>query len=201
MDEGAEITWNTSLETLIAEEGEKCNGNAWLHTECEKHFSQHANLIAIPVIILSTLAGSANMASSTMFNNPQMSSVGIGALSILTGIISTIGSYFGWAKRAETHRICAIQYAKLARYLTIEMSLPAKERLKASDLLKITREQIERLLEISPAVPESIIIKYKAKFKDFVDIAHPESTNGLHKVHINHPASAPPTPRVKVEFK
>ena len=196
-----DISWNKSLEKLIAEEGEKCSGNAWLHAECEKHFSRHANAIAIPVIILSTLAGSANMASSTMFNNPAVSSISIGALSILTGIISTIGSYFGWAKRAENHRICAIQYAKLARYLTIEMSLPAKERLKASDLLKITREQIERLLEISPIVPDVIIAKYKEKFKDYEDIAHPESTNGLHKVAINQLEATPSVSNVKIEFK
>ena len=199
--EAKDITWNATLETLIAEEGEKCCGNAWLHAESEKHFSRHANVIAIPVIVLSTLAGSANMASSTLFNNPAVSSVAIGALSIVTGIISTIGSYFAWAKRAETHRICAIQYAKLARYLTIEMSLPASERLKAADLLKITREQIERLLEISPAVPDSIILAYRNKFATYTDIAHPESTNGLHKVAINHTVAAPNVSSIKVEIK
>jgi hypothetical protein len=123
--------------------------------------------------------------SQTIFTNAQLSSIALGVMSLFTGVLSTIGSYFAWAKRTEAHRISAIQYQKISKVLTIELSLPKSERIAAKDILKITREQIERLMEISPAIPESIILKYKAKFKNGTDIAHPEVIQGFKKVFIN----------------
>ena len=123
-----------------------------------------------------------------IFSNATVSSIGIGAVSLFTGILSTLGSYFAWAKRTEAHRISAIQYKKISRFLTIELSLQKNERIQAKDILKITREQIERLLEISPSIPESIQEKYRSKFKKLLenkDVAHPEIIAGLNKVYIN----------------
>lgn len=180
------ITWNDSLETLVAEEAEKCGGLSWLHSECERYFSFHTNLIALPVIILSTVNGFLSGSSQTLFSNPQTSSIGLGVVSLFTGVLSTVGSYFAWAKRTEAHRISSIQYQKISKFLTIELSLPKAERVAAKDILKITRDQIERLMEISPAVPESIVKKYHTKFKDMVDdVAQPELIQGLRKVRIH----------------
>jgi hypothetical protein len=179
------ISWNTALETLIANEAERCSGLSWLHTECEAYFSFRTNIIALPVIILSTVNGFLSGSSQMIFSNDTSSSIGIGAVSLFTGVLSTVGSYFSWAKRTEAHRISAIQYKKISRFLTIELSLPKNERINARDILKLTREQIERLLEISPAIPDVIQKKYKDKFKDITDVSHPEIISGLNKVYIN----------------
>lgn len=192
------ITWNDSLETLVAEEAEKCGGLSWLHAECERYFSFHTNFIALPVIILSTVNGFLSGSSQTLFSNPQTSSIGLGVVSLFTGVLSTIGSYFAWAKRTEAHRISSIQYQKISKFLTIELSLPKTERVAAKDILKITRDQIERLMEISPAVPESIVKKYNIKFKDMVDVAQPELIQGLRKVRIHRLLEDIPEDRIKV---
>jgi hypothetical protein len=184
-DNDIQITWNDSLEVLVAEEAEKCGGLSWLHSECERYFSVHTNWVALPVIVLSTVNGFLSGSSQTVFTNAQVSSIALGVVSLFTGVLSTVGSYFAWAKRTEAHRISAIQYQKISKFLTIELSLPKSERVAAKDILKITREQIERLMEISPAIPESIILKYKAKFKNGTDIAHPEVIQGFKKVFIN----------------
>ena len=179
------ISWNPALETLIAEEAERCAGFSWLHNECETYYSKRANMIALPVIILSTVNGFLSGSSQMIFSNATSSSIGIGAVSLFTGVLSTIGSFFAWSRRTEAHKISAIQYKKISRFLTIELSLPRPERIQAKDILKITREQIERLLEISPSVPESIQAEYKKRFKECKDVAHPEIISGLHKVFIN----------------
>jgi len=179
------ITWNDSLEELVAEEAEKCGGLSLLHAECERYFSQYTNWIALPVIILSTVNGFLSGSSQTIFPDPHVSSIGLGIVSLFTGVLSTVGSYFAWAKRTEAHRISAIQYQKISKFLTIELSLPKAERVAAKDILKITRDQIERLMEISPAVPETILIKYKGRFKDVVGVAQPEIIQGLKKVRVN----------------
>jgi hypothetical protein len=196
------ITWNDSLETLVAEEAEKCGGLSWLHSECERYFSVHTNWIALPVIILSTVNGFLSGSSQTIFSNPQTSSIGLGVVSLFTGVLSTIGSYFSWAKRTEAHRISAIQYQKIAKFLAIELSLPKSERVAAKDILKITREQIERLMEISPAVPELIITRYKNRFKNTNNVAQPEIIEGFKKVHINKfVESAPELDKIRVDIR
>ena len=185
MDDVETISWNDALERLIAEEAERCIGLAWLHNECERVFSTRTTWIALPVIVLSTLNGFLSGSSQMIFSNATTSSIGIGGVSLFTGVLSTIGSYFAWAKRTEAHRISAIQYQKLSRFLSIEMTLPKKERIHAKDILKMMRDQVERLMEISPAIPEFILEKYKGRFKNIEGVAHPEIIDGLHKVIIN----------------
>jgi hypothetical protein len=195
------ISWNDSLETLVAEEAEKCGGLSWLHAECERYFSWHTNMVALPVIILSTVNGFLSGSSQTIFTNPELSSISLGVVSLFTGVLSTVGSYFAWAKRTEAHRISSIQYQKVSKFLTIELSLPKGERVAAKDILKITRDQIERLMEISPAVPELILKKYHKKFKDIVGVAQPELIEGLRKVKVNkYVADIPEDNKIKVDF-
>ena len=179
------ISWNDSLETLIAQESERCGGLSWLHTESERYFALRTNLVAIPVIVLSTVNGFLSGSSTTLFDNPVTSSIGVGLVSLFTGILSTLGSYFAWAKRTEAHRISGIQYQKLSRSLAIELSLPKSERIGAKDILKITKEQVERLLEISPAIPSQVVELYKKTFPIRDEIAQPEVISGFKKVMIN----------------
>lgn len=199
--EQKEISYNSALEKLIAEEAERCSGLAWLHGKAEGYFSIRNNWITLPTIVLSTLVGFLSGSSSSIFTEPTMASIGIGSVSLFTGVISTIGNYFNFAKRTEAHRIASIQYSKLSRFLSIELTLPKAERIDAKDVLKITKDSIERLMETSPAIPDVIIHSYKHQFKEYTDVAHPDVTNGLRKVYINTKTftSVPPTPSLVVD--
>lgn len=197
MDNPSDITWNHSLEKLLAEEGEKALGQAWLHNQCEEHFGRRSNWISIPVIVLSTLAGTASASANQFFpGQPQITGLGIGSITIFTGILSTINSYFAFAKRTEAHRIADIQFNKVFRFISVEMTLPRNERIRAKDMLKIVREQIERLAETSPQVPEFICDRFRKHFgRDYKDVAQPDITNGLRKININSALEAVETPR------
>ena len=185
MDGHDGISWNSSLEKLIAREGEKCAGLAWLYSETERYYSRNNTVVALPVIVLSTLTGFLSGSSTTLFGGSDMAAIGTGAVSLFTGVLSTIGSYYAWAKKAEACRISALQYSKLQKVIAIEMTLPKHERVPAASMLKMMRDNVERLLETSPSVPEHIVDKYKIKFKHETDVAHPEITNGIPKVEIN----------------
>lgn len=191
MDGHDAISWNPSLEKLIAAEAEKCSGLSWLYTQTERYYSRNNTVVALPVIVLSTLTGFLSGSSTILFGGSDMSAIGTGAVSLFTGVLSTIGSYYSWAKKAEACRISALQYSKLQKVIAIEMTLPKNERIPAGVMLKMMRENVERLLETSPAVPEHIIAQYKQKFKHEVDVAHPEITNGIPKVVINMDEPAP----------
>lgn len=204
MDEHNSISWNSSLEKLIAQEGEKCAGLAWLYTESERYYSKNNTVVALPVIVLSTLTGFLSGSSTLLFGGSDMSAIGTGAVSLFTGVLSTIGSYYAWAKKAEACRISALQYSKLQKVIAVEMTLPKNERVPAPSMLKMMRDNVERLLETSPAIPVHIIQRYNAKFRDATDVAHPEITNGIHKIEVNTMdtaiQAAPPTP-IKIETK
>jgi len=178
------IEWNDAIETLIKEQGEKALAYNWLHTRCEKKFSYANNYIALPVICLSTLSGSASIASNQLGDSKYIP-LGIGALSILVGILSTINSYFSWAKRAENHRISALNYSKLYLFISIELSLPREKRMNPRDFIKVIREQVERLGEISPPVSDDIILQFKREFDGkYENVSRPEVTNGLVEIKI-----------------
>ena len=199
------IHWNGRLEEYFAHTGEKAHCYSWLHKKCEELYSGRTVVIDLPVIILSTLNGAVSVGSDSLFGGSSFASIGVGIVALLTAILSTIGSYFSWARRAEGHRISALNYAKLYRFLSIEMSLPREERMSPNDLLKYVKTEYDRLSEISPLVPPSIIDMFRSKFSDakYDDISKPEDTNGLHPIHIYRLAEATPlsTPSVHLQIR
>jgi hypothetical protein len=198
-DEKRDITYNPALELLIAAEAERCAGLSWMHGKAEGYYSVRNTAVTLPTIVLSTLVGFLSGSSSSIFTEATMASIGIGSVSLFTGVLSTIGTFFSFAKRAEGHRIAAIQYSKIARSLTIELTLPRAERILASDLLKITRDAIERQLETSPPVPEAIISQFKKRFDGSDGVAIPDIANGVHKVTVNNRIVNSPPPTNKPE--
>lgn len=128
-----------------------------------------------------------------MFQDARMSSIALGVGSLFVSMLQTVNTYFNWSKRAEGHRISAIQYSKLYRFLNIEMSLPRHERMSPRDLLKYTKDYYDRLQEISPLVPPETIAEFKVKFDTEKDISKPEETNGLEKITIYNPMHTPKT--------
>lgn len=179
-----DIKWNSILEHYFATTGEKAQAFNWLHKRSEEYFSKRTIPIDILVIILGTLNGATSVGSQSLFDNSPFAPIGIGIIALICSILNTINSYFSWAKRCEGHRIASLQYGKLYRFLSVEMSLPREERLPPRDLLKYTKDQYDRLQEISPLIPQPIILLFKSRFGKIKDIALPEETNGLHKIDI-----------------
>lgn len=178
------IHWNERLEEYFASTGEKAHCLSWCHKRAEERYSASSIWIDLPVIVLGVLNGATSIGSKSLFGDSDYASVGIGAVALITSILNTIGSYFAWARRAEAHKISSLQYAKLYRFLSIEMSLPRDERMTPKELLKYVKEQYDRLSEISPLIPPQVIATFKQQFNNITDISKPEETNGLEAIYI-----------------
>lgn len=181
------IAWNGRLEEYFSATGEKAHCLSYLHKQSEALYSKRRTFIDLPVIVLSGILGFLSVGSTTMFAGDQtISSVSVGLGSLFVSVLNTVGSYFQWSKRCEGHRIASIQYAKLYRFLNIEMSLPREERMSPHDLLKTTKEHYDRLQEISPLIPPEMIAEFKIKFgtDKYKDISFPEEANGLEKITV-----------------
>lgn len=180
------INWNSNLEQYFATTGEKAHCYSWLHKRAEEIYSKLTTWIDIPVIILSSINAAVSVGSQSLFGNADKSSVCVGAVALITAIMGVVNSYFSWARRAEGHRISSLNYAKLYRFLSIEMSLPRHERMNPADLLKYVRNEYDRLSEVSPLIPPKVIEMFKQRFSNekYENIAKPEESNGLHEIVI-----------------
>ncbi len=177
-----EVSWNPLLEKYFSDTGEKAHCLGWLHKRSEELYSRRKTFIDLPVIIGSGVIAFLNAGSSTLWSDPAVSSVALGVGSLLVGTLNTLGTYYGWAKRAEQHRISALQYARLYRFLNVEMTLPRAERMTPRELLKMTKDGIDRLAEISPLIPPNVIADFRRRFDREKEIAKPEEANGLERI-------------------
>lgn len=180
------IAWSDDLEIYFKTIGEQSNGLAWLHKRAESHYALRRNYLELPVIILGVLNGATSVGSGSLFSDPKFASIAIGLVAILGAILSTISSYFKFSARAEAHRMSSIHFSKFYRFIAVQLGLPREERLQAQDALRHIKEENDRLLEISPLIPESVIKEFKSKFAN-LDISKPSDANGLDKIHIYNP--------------
>jgi hypothetical protein len=180
----ASINWGSQIEKVIADEGEKALSWAFLHQHAQKKYNRLDIWINIPIIILSTLTGSASIGSESLFKGSEIAPVIIGFISLFVGVLNTLSSYFAWAKRTEGHRLCGIQYEKYHNFIRIELSLPRDERMPPSEFLKIIKEGFERLAETAPQIPDSVIAMYRERFGSNHELSKPTIANGMDKIEV-----------------
>jgi len=183
-DVGTNVTWTVLLEDYFAQTGEKANGLAIMHKRAESVFTRRKVFIDLPVIVGSGAVAFLNAGSSSLFADHQLAATALGVGSLVIGVLNTIGSYFGWAKRAEGHRMSSIHYAKLYRFINVELRLPREQRMQPGDFLKYVKDQYDRLAELSPLIPSSITSVFARQMEKYKDISKPEETNGLSKISI-----------------
>ena len=176
--------WTKQQETLMSEWADKAGCYRWLHDRCEKKYSLMNMWITIPVIILSTLTGTANFALDGFISpNDQdakkYAQAGIGAVSIFAGILTTLGNFLRFAQGSESHRVAGIAWGKFQRQIAVELALAPKDRIDCMDFLKICRAELDRLIEQSPPVPDDIILEFKKEFEDKPTVKKPEICDGM----------------------
>jgi hypothetical protein len=191
----AELQYNAHLEDIIASEAEKALVLRWLHNAAEHRYSKFNTWITLPVITISTLAGTASIGSQTLFGpDAPAAPVLIGLMSLLVSILNVIASFFGWAKRAEGHRISSINYGKMHRWISIELALPREQRVPAKHFLKEIRQQIDRMNETSPQVPVEVIAQFRLRVKDLKsNVSLPEICDEIHCVEVYSGDVLPPS--------
>jgi len=158
--------WGIQEEQLLAKWADKAACYRWLHDESEKKYSRLNMALTIPVIVLSTLTGTANFGLSSMVptSMQNLAQVGIGGVSLFTGIVSTVANYLRYAQRMESHRGASISWGKLYRKISVELALGRQQREPCMDFLLVCRSELDRLTEQSPSIPDDIVSKFKAAF-------------------------------------
>ena len=176
--------WTKQQETLMSEWADKAGCYRWLHDRCEKKYSMMNMWITIPVIILSTLTGTANFALDGFIppedeDAKKYAQAAIGGVSIFAGILTTLGNFLRFAQGTEAHRVAGIAWGKFQRQIAVELAIAPKDRIDCMDFLKICRAELDRLIEQSPPIPDDVIAAFIKEFEDKPNVKKPEICDGM----------------------
>jgi len=179
--------WTKELEVLFAEWADKAACYRWMHDKTGRMYQARDQGFMFPIIILSTVGGAANFAMNSISQDPTIQKyiqLGLGGLSIATGILTTIANRLGYASSSEAHRGASISWGKFNRLIVIELSLHPDERMEAFAFMKMFRIELDRLIEQSPTIPEAVINNFIYEFKETLDVKKPDITGDLEHTRI-----------------
>lgn len=187
------IEWTQGHEKILIDWADKAMCYRWLHARSHQRFSKINTYFTIPVIIMSTLTGTANFAQDRV---PEYYrgyySMGVGFVNILAGIITTIQQFLKISELNEGHRVSAIAWDKFYRKIKVELSKPIPERQNITDFLKNCTEEFDRLMETSPIIQKYTIELFQTTFSGrkmtdaqkeaFLKLKKPEICDSLESV-------------------
>jgi|LauGreDrversion4_2_1035121.scaffolds.fasta_scaffold00003_2 hypothetical protein len=175
------ITYNTELERLLKENSEECESLSILHRMSYEKYNRRSNYINIPVIILSSAIG---FITGIDLQYDQMNVI-LGVGSVFVGIIKSVDTYFQLAKRAESHRICSLQFSQISKKIQVELTLHRDQRLTAENMMNIIKTDIKNMQDIAPLIDDDVINVYNAKYRKYKRVKKPNFVNGLTEVKVN----------------
>lgn len=162
--------WTVEHEQILVEWADKAMCYRWLHSKSNAMYSYLNAWYTIPVIIISTLTGTANFAQERVpLAYQSLFVMVVGGFNILAGIITTIQQFLKITQLNESHRVSSIAWDKFYRNIKIELAKHPDERMNVTQMIKICKEEFDRLMETSPNIPDKIIQSFKTEFKKYED--------------------------------
>jgi hypothetical protein len=168
--------WHSQTEKILKDWAELSSCYRYMHTNAFNVYKNKNLWFTIPLIIVSTITGTANFSQSSVKGTSieTLFPIIIGSLNLIAGMVSTIHQTLKYSSLEEGHRISAMSFGKLSRNIKIELNLPVQERsCSGSEFLCTVRAELDRLLEQSPIITMNIIQNFESKFKE-LNIYKPE---------------------------
>ena len=160
--------WHTQQELILKRWSEIGSSYRYLHDKSFKKFNKQNMWFALPVIVISTITGTANFAQGSFPDAwKEFVPLGIGFFNLSAGLITTVSQFLRVSELLEGHRAASLAYSKFARNISVELSLPVKERTEdGSIFIANCRTELDRLIEQSPDIPEDIINAFVKRFPE-----------------------------------
>ena len=177
--------WKAEEELLLKQWADKAKCYHWLHNKSREIYQRKNAWFTIPVIIISTIVGTANFAQDRFSEDMRSYIViSIGTLSIIAGIITTIYQFLKISEINEGHRVSLLSWGKFYVDIESELSRHPLDRTPPSELIKISKNEFTRLLEISPFIPKKVLKEFNSKFKNAHDLIKPEIGNNINPMNL-----------------
>jgi hypothetical protein len=182
IEKNDENGWTDEHEMVLAEWGDKAMCYKWLHAKSNAKYRELNAWYTIPVIVMSTLTGTANFAQDKIPESFRgYATMIIGGVNILAGIITTVQQFLKITELNEGHRVSSIVWDKFYRKIKVELSKHRPERQEVKDFFKSATEEYDRLMETSPVIDKSIIQLFNKTFNQPIANVNPLIDNGNKK--------------------
>jgi len=180
------MSWHPKQEKLIKSWGEKALGYRWIHHRCAvRHSTAHTNFSIIN-IAMTTLAGLGTLISSSENQNSQILLYTFSFLNLGAAGIASIHKFLRCGEQFESNMQTSKLFSRLARDISLELSLEPEDRMNAVEYCHKIREDYDKIIDHAPEVPTDIINEYKSMM-DKEDpentLARPEMANGKFKIY------------------
>ena len=159
--------WHKQQEHILKKWSEIGSSYRFMHDRAYIKFQSRNLKFALPVIIISTITGTANFAQPSFPEEWKIyAPLVIGFFNLLAGLITTIAQFLRVSELLEGHRAATIAYSKLSRNISVELSLPREERNNdGAEFVNNCRIELDRLIGQSPNIPMDILKNFGKKFK------------------------------------
>lgn len=160
--------WTSSVEAMLSSWADISACYTWLHDHAHRHNTRLHHGLSIPVIILSTLTGTANFGLANMVSPEkiQYAHVAIGMVSIATGLLSALQNFFHLAENSAGHLAAMRGWSKLSRDISNELRLERHYRKDAQDFCRYAKQEYDRLMHFSPLPPAASIRSFRETVRE-----------------------------------
>tara|TARA_Y100000389_G_scaffold121227_1_gene118629 strand:+ start:11006 stop:11764 length:759 start_codon:yes stop_codon:yes gene_type:complete len=160
--------WSLEQTDILKKWGEAAACYRYMHNHAYLVFKRKNYNYSLPVIILSTITGTANFAQSSLPENIRSTAPAIiGGMNLIAGIIATVMQFLKISELMEGHRVASLQYGKLSRTIRLELSLPFNERsFDGSTMIDMCKAEYDKLIEQSPPLDDTIVKSFENQFND-----------------------------------
>ena len=155
------MDWDASVEGLLQKYCDEAQTREALHRKSYYSYKKLTTCFNLPVIVLSCLGGSFQFLSKGYPDIEQHIVTGTASLSILTAIISAVGSYLKLGESTSKHEQSANAWLLFHNGVKHQLSLRRDRRQDADEFLQNCKTQYDRLFELSPICSSGIISSIK----------------------------------------
>ena len=175
--------WQREHEHILSRISDQALCYHWLTNKSMKVYKFYDMLFTIPVILISTISGTANFAQMQISEEYRNSALMItGAFNIFGGVLHTLHQYVKISEKVEKFRHNSEEWLKLHHFLKFELSRRPTERISPGKLLREASTNFEKFVSRCPEIPDRIIEEFKDTYQGcstFNIITKPEICNFL----------------------
>ena len=178
--------WTSSDESILKEWSDKAICYRWLYEQAYHKYNTKLLWFMIPVIVLSTLTGTANFAQDRLPEEHRGTfAMVVGGLNLFTAILTTVAQFLKISELKEGFNNALKSWDKFNRAIKLELMKKPSERIIKKELINNAKKDYDKLVDESPILPPDIIILFNKKFKNInPNLILPEICDSLQETKI-----------------
>lgn len=172
--------WTNEQETILKMWAEKAAGYRFLHHFSSEYYRKIHDRLGMTSMFLTTIAGVGGFsdAGSDMVYVSYL----IGSINIFSTFLAAIQRFLRSAEKYQMHSTMAKQFASFYRNINVELTLSPEHRTPCVVLSKACRHEYDRMMQISPHIPDLAVQEFKRRYPDVKN--KPDIANGLTEIKV-----------------